>query len=47
MLPFRKLCASCFPSFHIPKRESDGIFERKKEEGRKEKMNRGKTKKKK
>jgi hypothetical protein len=46
MLPIRKLC-KLFPSFHIPKRESDGIFERKKKEGRKEKMNRGKTKKKK
>ncbi len=35
------------PSFLIPKRESDGIFERKKKEGRKEKMNTGKNKKKK
>jgi hypothetical protein len=35
------------PSFLIPKRESDVIFERKKKEGRKEKMNRGKNKKKK
>jgi len=31
------------PSFLIPKRESDVIFERKKKEGRKEKMNRGKN----
>jgi hypothetical protein len=31
------------PSFLIPKRESDGIFERKKKEGRKGKMNRGKN----
>jgi hypothetical protein len=35
------------PSFLTPKRESDGILERKKKEGRKEKMNRGKNKKKK
>jgi len=35
------------PSFLILKRESDGILERKTKEGRKEKMNRGKNKKKK
>jgi hypothetical protein len=35
------------PSFLIPKRESDGILERKKKEGRKDKMNRGTNKKKK
>jgi hypothetical protein len=45
MLIIRKLCASCFPSFLIPKLQSDGIFERKKKEGRKEKGNRGKKKK--
>jgi hypothetical protein len=47
MLAIRKLCASCFPSFLIPKRVSDGIFEREKKEGRKEKMNRRKNKNKK
>jgi hypothetical protein len=35
------------PSFLIPTRESDGIFERKKKEGTKEKGNRGREKKKK
>ncbi len=35
------------PSFLIPKPESDGILKKEKKEGRKEKMNTGKNKKKK